>query len=333
MWLLLLLAACLPTTQDETPITITDLVDPETEAIKIAKSLGYTDGPSWHPDGYMYVADRRASKIYMLEPNGEGEMYTNTVLFEDIGGPQGMVFDSVGNLYFCQQDFRQVMAVYADGRQEWLADKFEGRKLNSPDDLTLDGQGGLYFTDPRYGPMHDLEQDVMSVYYLAPSGVVTRVETGMEKPNGIAISPDGSRLYVAEPNKSRLYGFEVKEPGRVGRRELLFEGTRYDKDGLEVHGSGPDGLAVDELGNIYACFAQIVVVRPEGGVIGEIHIPERTANCTFGGPEGRTLFVTARNSIYSVQMKVAGAPLLDPLIRPERKTARPEEAAEEKKND
>lgn len=330
MWLPLLLVACTPQAQDE--ITITDLVDPETEAVKIAASLGYTDGPAWHPDGYLYVADRRSSKIYMMEPNPDGT-YLPTVLFEDIGGPQGMVFDSVGNLYFCQQEFRQVMAVWADGRQEWLADKFEGRALNSPDDLTLDGLGGLYFTDPRYGPMNDLEQDVMSVYYLAPSGKVTRVETGMERPNGIAVSPDGSKLYVAEPNRSRLYAFDIKEPGRVGKRELLFEGTRYDKDDLEVHGSGPDGLTVDEHGNIYTCFAMVVVVRPEGGAIGEIHIPERAANCTFGGPDGRTLFVTARNSVYSIQMKVAGAPLFDPLIRPERKTARPKEAADKEKKD
>lgn len=320
MWLPLLLVACSPQAQEETPIQITDLVDPDTDAVKVTASLGYTDGPAWSPEGYLLVADRREAKIYMLEPIQEegGLTYQRTVLLEDIGNPQGMVFDSVGNLYFCQQTFRQVMAIWVDGRQEWLVDKYKGRALNSPDDLTLDGVGGLYFTDPRYGPMHDLEQDVMSVYYLASTGAVTRVETGMEKPNGIAISPDGKKLYVAEPNKLRLYAFEIKEPGRLGKRELLFEGIREDKDGLEIQGSGPDGLTVDELGNIYACYSRIVVIRPEGGLLGEIHIPERPANCTFGGPDGRTLFVTARNSVYSIQMKVRGAPLLDPLIRPAR---------------
>jgi gluconolactonase len=190
--------------------------------------------------------------------------------------------------------------------QTVLCDSYDGKKLNSPNDLVLDAHGGVYFTDPRYGGNEPVEQPVMGVYYVSRDARVTRVIEDLERPNGILVSADGRSLFVAEPNRRELYRYPIFAPGQLGAGSLLFTGDE------KLDGGGPDGMSIDERGNLYATYAGVVVLTPQGSVIGRIEIPERPSNCAFGGRENKTLFVTARTSLYAIEMRVAGLPLQPP---------------------
>lgn len=327
MILSFLLAACSWVQSEEQPLTLEDLWDSDVERVSGVK--GYTDGPAWF-DGMFYFADRRHQNVHMVEPDG-----TETIILTDAAEPQGMAFDSAGNMYLCQRLMRRVVRITADGTLEVIAEKYDGKRLNSPNDLVLDDHGGLYFSDPRYGPMENVEQSstkrpyLMAVYYWSPEdGKVTRVLDNLDRPDGIAMSPDAKTLYVAHPWNERLFAYPVLGPGQLGKGRTVFQGLG-EKDGEVFDGSGPDGLTVDELGNIYMCFFEIIVVQPDGAVLGRITIPERPSNCAFGGEDGRTLFVTARNGVYKTAMKVGGILSRDPAKGAGDKPAATDAAAKE----
>ena len=290
---LLLLAAPVAATE------LKDLLGKDGEAVKLAGDFKFTEGPAYGPKGFLLFSDIPNERIVRYDNDGAVSDF-----MKPSGKANGLVFDAAGNLYACQGGARRIVKISAvDGKVEVLADKYDGKRLNSPNDLALDGAGGLYFTDPRYGDESDVELTVQGVYYIDAAGALTRVIDSLARPNGVLVTADGKTLYVAEPNKRELWKYSITAPGKLSAGELLFTGE--DK----LDGGGPDGMALDADGRLYLTYASIVVLEPTGELIGRISIPERPANCTFGAPDGKTLFITARTGLYSVDMAVAGAPL------------------------
>jgi gluconolactonase len=177
-----------------------------------------------------------------------------------------------------------------------LADRFGGRQFNSPNDLWIDPRGGVYFTDPRYGPQDGLEQDGFHVYYLPPDGKpLVRVVDNLVQPNGVVGTADGQRLYIADHGDSKTYVYRIQSDGRLaGRRQFASLGS--------------DGMTLDERGNLYLTDRAVQVYSPEGEKITSLPIPESPANVCFGGRDRRTLYITARTSLYTLRMNVQGQP-------------------------
>ena len=275
------------------------LVAAGAEPQKLVGDCKFTEGPAYSPQGYLLFSDIPNNRIVRRDDDGKVTDYLNPS-----GNANGLVFDAGGNLYACQGGARRVVKINAvDGKIEVLAEKYDGKKLNSPNDLALDGQGGLYFTDPRYGNAEGVEQPVMGVYYINKRGEIRRVIESLPRPNGILVSSDGKSLYVANPDARELRKYPITGPGQIGDGKVIFTGDQKED------GGGPDGMALDAEGRIYATYNSVVVLKADGSLIGRIAVPEHPANCTFGGKDGKTLFITARTSLYGVQMNVAGAAL------------------------
>lgn len=269
----------------------------EVKLEKVATGFGFVEGPAWNAlDNRLLFSDIRNNKILQL-----GAKDKITTFLDPSERANGLMFDSGGDLYACLGGARQVVRIDPEGKRTVLADSYGGKKLNSPNDLALDDEGGLYFTDPRYGKVDDVEQDVMGVYYVAADGKVTRVISELRRPNGIVVSRDGGGLYVAEPDKREIHYYPILAPGRLGKGRMIFQSDRA------VDGGGPDGMAVDEKGNIYATYKNLLVIDPGGKLLRRIPVPEKPANVAFGGEDLKTLYVTARTSLYRMKMDVRGA--------------------------
>ena len=181
-----------------------------------------------------------------------------------------------------------------DGKITEMATVYRGKRLNSPNDLWVDPKGGISFTDPRYGRDRKIDQDGFHVYYLPNnSEKVIRVIDDLVKPNGIIGTRDGKNLYVADPGASKTYVYSVGKDGSLSKRKLAAP-------------EGSDGMTLDERGNLYLTRGGVKIISPEAELIETITLPEGPANVTFGGTDGRTLFITARKSLYSIGMKVKG---------------------------
>ncbi len=277
-----------------------DLVAPPARPQKIVGDCKFTEGPAFGPQGFLLFSDIPNNRIMQVLPDGSSHEF-----LKPSGQANGLMFDAAGRLYLCQGGDRQI-AVMPDLKTKELvvlADRFDGKKLNSPNDLALDAHGGLYFTDPRYGGDEPPEQPVMGVYYIDKAGALTQVISTLQRPNGILVSADGKSLFVAEPNRRQLYRYPVEAPGVLGKGELLFTGDE------KIDGGGPDGMALDERGNLYLTYNAVVVITPQGKLLGRIEVPEHPANCKFGGLKNKTLYMTARTSLYALDMQVAGTAL------------------------
>ncbi len=271
----------------------------DARVVKVAGGFRFTEGPAAGPDGKIYFSDIPNQRIHVFDPESE----RTSVFREDSGAANGLMWTPSDALIACEGGNRQVTRQGVDGQVRVLADSYADKRLNSPNDLDLDGQGGLYFTDPRYGNRDDLEQQVEGVYYLPRGGKLVRVIDTLQQPNGIVLSPDGRTLYVADTGAGQIWRYPVTGPGQLGPPSVLTE-------------MGSDGMTVDERGNIYLTQGrQVCVVSPEGVIIQQLEIPEAPSNVTFGGPGGSTLFITARTGLYAVPtMTRAARSITNPVV-------------------
>jgi gluconolactonase len=289
------------------------LIAPGARPERVAYGTAFAEGPAWSPAGFLVFVDIRRQAILRLADEAAGAV---DVVLKPSGGVSGLAFDAGGRLHAAQGGSRRIVRFDDLGRPEpkVIADAYDGRKLNSPNDLALDPHGGIYFTDPRHrrgNAVH--EQPVMGVYHVdVASGEVRRVVDDLEYPNGIRVSADGRTLYVADTPRRELWRFDILGPGRLGERKLLFSG---DPD---IDGPGPDGIALDARGNVYATYQSLVVIAPDGRVIGRIPFDERPTNCTFGGSDWKTLYVTVRSGVFRVRTLVEG---VRPFPQPEKTAA------------
>jgi len=279
-----------------------NLVAPGAEVKKLAGDFKFTEGPAGDAQGNVYFSDIPNNRI--LKWSTDGKLST---FLENSGGANGLYFDKDGNLIACQGGDRRLVSISPKGEITVLADKYEGKKFNSLNDLWIDLKGGIYFSDPRYGGGEPMEQKGEYVYYLAPDRKsVTRVIDDMVRPNGVIGTPNGRRLYVADHGAGKTFVYSINKDGTLTDKQLFVE-------------QGSDGMTIDSRGNVYLTGKAVTVHNRKGQKIQEIAVPEGPANVTFGGKDDQTLFITARTSLYAIAMQVKGAPT---PARPEGQKAR-----------
>ncbi len=261
--------------------------------VRVAAGYTFTEGPAWSRDGFLLFSDVPNDKIWRFTP---GE---KPVLFRDQSeGANGNAFDAKGRLYTCESRSRRVTRTDKKGAIEVLAERWEGRRLNAPNDIVVRKDGNAYFTDPAFGRQADTrELDFYGVYQITPKGELRLIARPQGRPNGIGLSPDGRILYVANSDERNLRAYDVDRNGNVSNERVLISGI----DGP------PDGIAVDEKGNIYIAATKLPVYSPEGKLLHTIEVAEKPSNCAFGDADLGTLFITARTSVYAVRLGVKGA--------------------------
>jgi gluconolactonase len=282
------------------------------------------EGPLWVAAGpYLLFSD-------VVEKNGPGAIiyrydpvYRRFSIFpypepESPGGggtsTNGLAVDAAGDLMACERYNARLVRVTPEGTRSVLADAWPpaapghpGAPLNAPNDLVLRGDGTVYFTDTDWGARPGPGHAPMAVYRVSPAGVLD-VVLQMEKPNGIALSPDGATLYIGSDVQGKLWQLPVDAAGVPGKPTVLIDGARVP-GGFKV----PDGICVDDAGDLYVAnnadeVKAIVVFDPAGRALGRIPIPERPSNCTFGGADRRTLYVTTLHAVYAVPVPTPGLP-------------------------
>lgn len=279
------------------------LVAPGEKVKKLAGDLKFTEGPAWFPAKKLLVfSDIPNSKLMQWSEAG------GLSVFRESEASNGNILDLEGRLITCQHAGRNLVRTEADGKVTVLADKFDGKRFNSPNDVAVRSDGTLWFTDPSWGLMGKGDYPGHWVFKLDPAtGKVEPVVKDLPMPNGINFSPDESRIYIADTGgnqkhpdpeyhkkKACIRCYEVSKDGQLGK--ILFE---------VEHGS--DGMCVDVKGNLYTTNGSIKVHDPDGKLLETIDVPEGPANCTFGGEDMKTLFITAKTSLYSVRTVNAGA--------------------------
>jgi gluconolactonase len=294
------------------------LVSPDARLEVLADGFEWSEGPVWLaasrtllfsdiPRNHIVAWNAEQGVRVFRESVG----YTGQEKFSGTEpGTNGLALDAQGRLVMCCHGDRLIRRLESDGMLTTLADKYQGKRFNSPNDLVYRANGDLYFTDPPYGLPGGLEgpQAELSwcgVYRLAPDGAVTLLTKSMTRPNGIGFSPDGKTLYVAQsdPKAAVWLAFPVRDDGTLGESRVFFDATRWvpERPGL------PDGLAVDTLGNVWATGpGGVLVFSPAGKLLGRLNTEQATANCAFG-EDGKTLFITADMYLCRVRTKVTGA--------------------------
>ena len=279
---------------------IDELVEPDSLE-RIATGFRFTEGPVWHPDGYLLFSDVSGNTIYRWLPDGEVETFRSPS-----GHSIGLTFDWWGRLIACEYGNRRVSRTEPDGTIATLAGEFDGSRLHSPNDAVVKSDGSIYFTDlyiPGAEEIYDLpsitpELLFNGVYRLSPDAETLQLlESDIDMPNGLAFSPDEKVLYVSDIMGNTVYAFDVQPDGLLANRRVFTHLSGY-----------PDGMKVDMRGNLYvAVMPGIWIYNSEGVHLGDVVTPEPPTNCVFGGADNRTLFITAESSVYRVQMKVQGA--------------------------
>ena len=269
------------------------------EQVELVRSgFQFVEGPVWRASARtLLFSDVPADTIWQMDATGEF-----TVFRRPSGGANGLARDHKGRLVACEQGNRRVTRTLDDGTIEVVAATFEGKRLNAPNDVVVRDDGTIYFTDPPFGtPAEELELATNNVFRIAPDGSLHVLWAGeaRERPNGIALSPDQRRLYVSDSFLAVVRVFDLqRDGGSAGPPRTLAETSPV-----------ADGMAVDQDGNVWVTTeAGVQVFAPTGMPLGTLAVPRPPANCTFGGIDRRTLWITARNGLYRARVHVAGLP-------------------------
>ena len=281
---------------------------PQDNAIEcVASGFGFTEGPVWDGDTLLF-SDIPASRTVRWRQLPEGPEVTT--FRAPTGKANGLTLDKQGRLIRCEHSGRRVSRLEGDGTITTLADRYEGKRLNSPNDVVVKADGSIYFTDPPYGletssaggpePGAVKELDFHGVYRVGPDGILTLLADDFDRPNGLAFSPDEHLLYIDDTTRRQVRVFTVQDDGTLADGRVFADMQSPDE-------GGPDGMKVDVEGNIYCTGPGATwVYSPAGKLLGRIVTPERPANLAFGDSDWQTLFITARTSIYRLRVAVPG---------------------------
>lgn len=281
---------------------------------KLAGDLIFIEGPVWIPAGYLLFTDVPANRIYKweagkdlsiyMEPSGLNRENAVDSTYFGNGGANGLLLDNENRLLICQHGHRQVVRIEPDSSVTVLADHYRGKRFNSPNDIAIRKNGDIYFTDPPYGlPGGDqdpIKELPFNGVYRISRGEVTLLDSTLTRPNGLAFSPDEKFLFVAvsDPEHKVWYRYEVAADGTLKNKSLLHDVTAETADGL------PDGMVVDAKGRLFATGpGGVWVFDADGSLLARIQPDEVPANCTLGGENGNTLFMTARTGLYAVEVE------------------------------
>lgn len=306
------------------------IVPPGAQIEKLADDCKWTEGPVWIHAGYLLFADIPNNRIMKWTPAGALTVFlqpSGWLSQQSFGGPEpgsnGMTLDRRGRLTVAghaQRDVWRLESLAKGATRTILAEKYEGKRLSSPNDLVYRADGSLYFTDPPYGLPTQSDSDpnkeisFNGVYRIPnavshPSGAppddrkLQLIIRDLTRPNGIGFSPDQKILYIAvsDPNHKVWMRYDVNPDGSVKNGRVLLDATSDKADGL------PDGMKIDQQGNIYSAGpGGVWIISPEGKHLGTLKMPERVANCNWGDADGKTLYITASTSLYRIRLKIAG---------------------------
>lgn len=273
------------------------LIGKHAKLTRMATGFGFTEGPVWDPHGFLYVSDEILNKIFRVYPDGHKETLIS------LGNPDGNTFDREFHLIDCASVLRAVIQVDPDGHYKVLADQYEGKKLNTPNDVVLGPDGALYFTNPTLDLTQDQKQEIpyQGVYRLDAQGNMQLLVKDMAQPNGLAFSPDGKKLYIDDSKRKDIRVYDVLPGGKVANGRL------FGREEGGPHEGVPDGMRVDRDGNLFVTGPLGVWIwDPEGSHLGTIVIPEQPANLTWGDADYGTLYITATKSVYKIRTRVRG---------------------------
>jgi gluconolactonase len=274
-----------------------ELIDPNAKLETVATGFGFTEGPMWDPAGFLYVSDETINKIYRVYPSGKKEEVIA------LGDPDGNTFDRSHRLIDCASVLRAIIEVTPEGKYKVLADRYQGKRLNSPNDIIVGPDGALYFTDPTLDLVAGEKQEIpfQGVYRLDDKGNVRLLTRDLTQPNGLAFSPDGKKLYVDDSEQRNIRVYDVMPDGTLSNGRIFGEEPGGKNDGV------PDGIKVDTKGNLFMTGPKGIWVWDANGThLGTIVMPEQPANLTWGDPQHRTLYITATTSVYRLETKTSG---------------------------
>jgi gluconolactonase len=275
-----------------------ELIGRDAKLETVATGFGFTEGPMWDPGGFLYVSDETINKIYRVYPNGKKEEVIA------LGDPDGNTFDRRHRLIDCASVLRAIIEVTPDGKYTVLADHYEGKRFNSPNDVIVGPDGTLYFTDPTLDLVAGEKQEIpfQGVYRLDDKGNVRLLTRDLTQPNGLAFSPDGKKFYVDDSSEQRnIRVYDMSADGTLVNGRIFGEEPGGKNDGV------PDGIKVDKNGNLFVTGPKgIWVWDAKGNHLGTIVTPEQPANLTWGDKDYRTLYITATTSVYRLTTKTQG---------------------------
>ncbi|MGD0340587.1 MAG: SMP-30/gluconolactonase/LRE family protein [Bacteroidales bacterium] len=266
------------------------IIAPGSQLQKFAGGLKFTEGPVYDNNGHLYFSDLGANIIYKSSSDGQLSVFRN-----NSNGSNGLDIDSHGNIVACEGMGRRLVSINQAGVITVLTDNYHGKHFNSPNDLWIDPKGGIYFTDPYYGPNPgSLEQGGQYVFYLSPDHkTVIKVIDNLQQPNGIVGTPDGKLLYVADYKGEETHVYTINGNGTLTHKALFAP-------------KGSDGMELDNKGNLYLTKDNVKIYNSKGNLLETIKVPEITTNVCFGGKDKSTLYITARTSVYSINMRTHG---------------------------
>ncbi|HUL32965.1 MAG TPA: SMP-30/gluconolactonase/LRE family protein [Candidatus Eisenbacteria bacterium] len=263
----------------------------------LVSGLGFTEGPVWDRRGFLYVSDEEQNKIFRVSRDGRREEVVS------LGDPDGNTYDGRQRLIDCASVLRAIIRLDDSGKYEVLAEKFEGKRFNSPNDVVMGPDGALYFTDPTLDLPKEQKQELafQGVFRLDASGRVTLLTTDLSQPNGLAFSPDGTKFYVDDSERRNIRVYDFLAGGTLGNGRIFGEEPGEKGEGV------PDGMKVDLYGNLYVTGpGGIWVWDATGRHLGTILLPEQPANLVWGDGEWNTLYITATTSVYRLKTLARG---------------------------
>jgi gluconolactonase len=264
---------------------------------RMATGFGFTEGTVWDPHGFLYVSDETLNKIFRVYPDGRRETLIQ------LGDPDGNTFDREFRLLDCASVLRAIIQIDPDGRYKVLANRYQGKRFNSPNDVVIGPDGAIYFTDPTLDLPKGQQQEIpfQGVYQLDARGEVRLLTHDLAQPNGLAFSPDGKKLYADDSERKDIRVYDFLPGGN------LANGRLFGSEEGGPHEGVPDGMRVDRRGDLFVVGPLgIWVWDAEGHHLGTIVAPEQPANLTWGDAEYGTLYITATTSVYKIRTRVQG---------------------------
>jgi gluconolactonase len=267
--------------------------EPALQVERVATGFRFTEGPAWSRGGFLLFSDTPGNRIMKYVPGEQPVVFR-----ENANGATGNAFDAQDRFYTCESHTRRVVRSDRKGEIQVLADRWEGKRLNAPNDIVVRKDGHVYFTDPAFGSQADTrELDFYGVFHIAPKGGLRLIAKPAGRPNGIALSPNGRVLYVTNSDEHNVRAYDVDHDGDAANERVIISGL----DGV------PDGLRADDKGNLYVATDRISVYDTQNKLIDNLGTPEKPSNCAFGDADLQTLYITARTSLYRARRNVKGA--------------------------